>query len=71
MPRVKSFTLYRVDIPFKRPFKHAAASRQTSSSIFLQCATDSGVTGFGECLPRPYVTGETRDETFSLLETSV
>ena len=59
------------DIPFKRPFKHAAASRQTSSSIFLQCTTDSGITGFGECLPRPYVTGETRDEAFSLLETSI
>ena len=71
MPAVKSFTLYAADMPFKRPFKHAAASRQTSSSIILQCTTDSGVTGFGECLPRPYVTGETRDGAFTLLETSI
>ena len=71
MPAVKSFTLYSADIPFRRPFKHAAASRNTSSSIFIQCMTDSGYTGFGECLPRSYVTGETRDETFSLLETTL
>ena len=71
MPAVKTFQLHALDIPFKRPFKHAAASRQTSSSIFLQCSTDSGVTGFGESLPRSYVTGESRDETFELLATTV
>ncbi|MGI9537297.1 MAG: mandelate racemase/muconate lactonizing enzyme family protein [Desulfocapsaceae bacterium] len=71
MAYIKSFKLYSVDIPFKRPFKHAAASRQTSSSLFLQCTTDTGTTGFGECLPRSYVTGETRDGAFELLDTAI
>ena len=71
MPTVKSLKLYAVDIPFKRPFKHAAAARQTSSSIFVQCTTDKGVTGFGECLPRSYVTGETRDGAYTLLENAI
>ncbi|MEN8128461.1 MAG: enolase C-terminal domain-like protein [Planctomycetota bacterium] len=71
MPRIKSFTLYAVDLPFKKSFKHAAASRQTSDSIFIKCTTDTGITGFGECLPRSYVTGETRDNAFALLKNSI
>ncbi|MEN8191025.1 MAG: enolase C-terminal domain-like protein [Thermodesulfobacteriota bacterium] len=71
MVTIKSFDLYAVDLPFKKPFKHAAAARTTSSSIFLRCITDSGVAGYGECLPRPYVTGETRDSAFKLLHTII
>lgn len=71
MPRIKSFTLYAVELPFRSPFKHAAASRQTSNSVFLKCTTDTGVTGFGECLPRSYVTGEDQASVFALLDTSI
>jgi muconate cycloisomerase len=71
MRRIKSFTLYALDLPFKKPFKHAAASRETSDSIFIKCTTDTGVIGFGECLPRSYVTGETRDSAFALLKNSI
>ena len=71
MPRIASFTLYAVDLPFKKPFKHAAAARQTSNSLFLKCRTDSGMIGFGECLPRAYVTGETTEGAFALLENTI
>lgn len=71
MATITSFDLFAVDLPFKKPFKHAAASRNSSSSIFVRCTTDSGATGYGECLPRPYVTGETRDDAFTLLERSI
>ena len=68
MARIKSFDLFSVDLPFKKPFKHAAADRSTSNSILLKCTLESGNTGFGECLPREYVTGETRDGAFALLK---
>jgi muconate cycloisomerase len=71
MGRIKGFELYSVDIPFKKPFKHAAADRNTSYSIMLKCITESGCTGFGECLPREYVTGETREGTFELLNNRI
>ncbi|MEN8199328.1 MAG: enolase C-terminal domain-like protein [Thermodesulfobacteriota bacterium] len=71
MTRIKSFDLYSVDLPFKKPFKHAAAARNSSSSVFLKCTTDSGISGFGECLPRPYVTGETREGVFDTLRSKV
>jgi len=67
MPFIKAFELRAVDLPFKRPFTHAAAKRHSSYSILLRCVTENGATGFGECLPREYVTGESRKGAFDLL----
>jgi muconate cycloisomerase len=67
MARISSFDIFAVDLPFRRAFEHAAARRTTSESIFLKCTTDTGAVGFGESLPRPYVTGESRDSAYALL----
>ena len=67
MARISGFEIFAVDLPFKLSFKHSAAERVTSSSIFLKCTTDSGDSGFGECLPREYVTGESQEGVFSML----
>jgi muconate cycloisomerase len=67
LERVARFELLAVDLPLRTPFKHAAAERSRSESLFLKCVTDSGAIGFGECLPRAYVTGETREAAFALL----
>ena len=60
-----------MDLPFKHAFKHAAKARKTSSSIFLRLSTAEGVHGWGEALPRPYVTGETQENAFDLLHEQV
>jgi muconate cycloisomerase len=67
VPSIESFQVHSVDLPFKNPFKHSAAERSASTSIFLKCSTDTGVSGFGECLPRSYVTGEDRDGAVGML----
>ena len=67
MSTIKAFELRAVDLPFKNPFKHAAAERRSSYSILLKCVNEDGVAGFGECLPREYVTGESRHWVFELL----
>jgi L-alanine-DL-glutamate epimerase-like enolase superfamily enzyme len=69
--RIVSAELLAVDLPLRRPFKHAAAERSSSESLFLRCVTDRGAVGFGECLPRKYVTGETREGAFDLLRHAV
>ena len=71
MSHVSSATLWSVDLPFRHVFKHAAKDRGSSSSIFLRLENENGVTGWGEALPRPYVTGETRDGAFDLLREQV
>jgi muconate cycloisomerase len=66
-PVITRFDVFAVDLPFRKPFKHAAAERACSDSVFVRAETDSGVTGWGECLPRAYVSGETRAGAFALL----
>ena len=65
--RIVSFDILAVDLPFRRAFGHSAGSRRASDSVFLKCNIDDGTAGFGECLPRVYVTGESRDSAYGLL----
>jgi muconate cycloisomerase len=71
MPAIAKFELLAVDLPFQKAFKHAAAERNSSNSLFVRCVTDDGYMGYGECLPREYVTGETRHGTFESLRTKL
>lgn len=54
--RLDTFTF---DVPFKRVFKHASASRRHAENLIVAAHLDSGETGYGEGCPRLYVTGET------------
>ena len=71
MPTVTKLELFAVDLPFRVAFRHAAASRLTSESIFLRVRLDGGAEGWGECLPRAYVSGESREEAFALLRDAI
>lgn len=71
MARITGYNLHAVELPFRGKFEHAASSRETSSSLFLELTLDDGTTGWGEALPRPYVTGETRDGACGLLAESI
>jgi muconate cycloisomerase len=68
MARIERFEILATDFPFRKPFKHAAAERRSSYSLLVRCDTDTGPPGYGECLPREYVTGETREGAFELLK---
>jgi L-Ala-D/L-Glu epimerase len=71
MPTVTELQLFAVELPFKTAFRHAAAARTTSESLFLRMRLDSGVEGWGESLPRVYVSGEGRQEAFALLRDAI
>jgi muconate cycloisomerase len=71
VPTVTELQLFAVDLPFKTAFRHAAAARTTSESLFLGMTLDSGVDGWGEALPRAYVSGESRQDAFALLRDQV
>lgn len=51
--------ILEVDLPFKISFKHSLHERTSSGSVFVKMIADSGEIGWGESLPREYVTGET------------
>ncbi len=57
--RVKRIDILEVELPLKRVFKHALSARKTSNSIFIKLYLEDGTIGYGEALPREYVTNET------------
>jgi muconate cycloisomerase len=61
MPRIIGFGVHAVELPFRSAFEHAAAARRSSESLFVELHLDDGTIGWGESLPRVYVTGESRD----------
>jgi len=67
MAKLTQLELFKTNIPFKGAFKHSVKSRTDSESIFVKASLDNGVAGFGESLPRSYVTGNTQDSVFKEL----
>ncbi|MEM6296853.1 MAG: enolase C-terminal domain-like protein [Myxococcota bacterium] len=63
--RVESIELQRVQVPLKRAFKHALHERKHTDAVFVTVHGDDGSEGWGEILPRPYVTGESIDSVLS------
>jgi muconate cycloisomerase len=59
--RVEALTIYRLRIPFHQVFSHALHSREESDAVIVKITGSDGRTGFGEGLPRAYVTGETTE----------
>lgn len=51
--------VWPLQIPLRRPFRHAAAERSVADPIIVEVELADGTIGYGETLPRPYVTGET------------
>jgi muconate cycloisomerase len=56
--------LSRVDVftallPFRLSFGHALAERRSSTNVYVKVTVDDGNVGYGEGVPREYVTGET------------
>jgi muconate cycloisomerase len=47
-----------VRLPLKRRFTHATAVRDESENVFVRCELADGTVGWGEGVPREYVTGE-------------
>jgi L-Ala-D/L-Glu epimerase len=57
--RIRQLTARVVRLPLKRTFSHASATRRESENVLIECTLANGTTGWGEGVPRSYVTGET------------
>ena len=57
--RIRELTIYRLRLPLKRKIRHASYSRTDSENILVACTLVDGTQGWGEGVPRAYVTGET------------
>ena len=65
--RIAELIAYHVQIPLKTKIQHASHTRRMTDSVVVRCVLSDGTQGWGEGLPREYVTGETIDSAFELL----
>jgi muconate cycloisomerase len=65
---IRSLTAYHVCLPLKRPFAHASHVRHVSENVLVRCELTDGTTGWGEGVPRDYVTGETPEGVLAQFE---
>jgi L-Ala-D/L-Glu epimerase len=67
--RIRRIDLYLNRQPFRFVFVSLHANRRQASGLLLRMETDTGVVGWGESTPRPYVTGETCEGVCTAIET--
>jgi muconate cycloisomerase len=65
--RIAGLKLYRVAVPLKKVVRHASFERAESENLVVRLTLASGVVGYGEGVPRAYVTGETVESSFGVL----
>jgi muconate cycloisomerase len=70
--RIKSLEFYAVRLPFRFAFKHNLASRTFSQNLVVRAIVTSDerteFEGWGESVPRDYVTGETTESALLRLK---
>ena len=66
--KIVSANIFSLNIPFVESFDHNLHKRKFSDSIVVKLNTDSGLSGFGEGIARPYVTGETVEKCSEHIE---
>jgi len=65
--RIEECRVFKHRIPLRRRVVHARASRKYSDNVFMKVSA-GGHIGYGECVPREYVTGENADTVVKRLE---
>lgn len=66
--RIAELTAWHVRIPLKRTVRHASRTRRDTDSLVVRCRLEDGSEGWGEGLPREYVTGETIETAIAQLD---
>jgi L-alanine-DL-glutamate epimerase-like enolase superfamily enzyme len=57
--RIVHIDVLTAELPFRFAFGHALAERRSSTNVIVRVKLDDGLVGYGEGIPRRYVTGET------------
>jgi muconate cycloisomerase len=65
--RLARVQVHHVRIPLRKPVVHASHARSESENIVVACHLTDGTVGYGEGVPRDYVTGETAESCWDLL----
>jgi len=67
---IHRLTAFHVPITLRKPVRHASHERFHNDTIIVRCVMNDGNVGWGEGLPRTYVTGESIDSAWRHLQES-
>ena len=68
--RIAELAVHHIRVPLKKAIKHASHARTVTDNLVVRCVLGDGTVGYGEGVPRDYVTGETVDTSIELLQSA-
>lgn len=68
--KIVELTAYHIRIPLRKAIRHASHTRTDTDNVLVRCVLEDQSAGYGEGVPRDYVTGETIDSVLELLKKS-
>ncbi|MGI9249101.1 MAG: mandelate racemase/muconate lactonizing enzyme family protein [Woeseiaceae bacterium] len=69
--KVTRFEIRLIEIPMRIAVEHALAERTSARNVLVAGFDETGLVGWGESCPRPYVTGETVDSARDCLRDDI
>lgn len=66
--QIACLRVFPLAIPLRRPFEHAAHVREHADPLVVQVELHTGTVGYGETLPRSYVSGETVESVLAAIQ---
>jgi L-alanine-DL-glutamate epimerase-like enolase superfamily enzyme len=64
---IATIDIFTANLPFRFAFGHSLATRRSSENVYVRVTLDDGSVGYGEGVPRDYVTGETGETALAAL----
>jgi L-alanine-DL-glutamate epimerase-like enolase superfamily enzyme len=65
---IQKLDIWHLKLGFQSPIKHNLATHMGSDNLVLRVTTADNVTGYGEGVPRTFVTGEVLDDSLSFIQ---
>jgi L-Ala-D/L-Glu epimerase len=65
---IKKVDIWHLNCRFQYPFKHKLATHTASENLVVRLTTDQGICGYGEGIPRDFVTGESLGASLTFLK---
>ncbi|MGQ9689106.1 MAG: mandelate racemase/muconate lactonizing enzyme family protein [Desulfobaccales bacterium] len=65
---IKKLDIWHLNCKFRYPFKHKLAIHTGSDNLVVRLTTAEGISGYGEGIPRDYVTGESLGAGLDILK---
>jgi L-alanine-DL-glutamate epimerase-like enolase superfamily enzyme len=65
---IKQVDIWHLNCKFRYPFKHKLATHSGSDNLVVRLTTDEGLCGYGEGIPRDFVTGESLEASLDFLQ---